>query len=96
MLKLAVAHFHRESEGSRAVLALGQLHAEIERVQLASLEQLYEEEVQAAMELVLWKLPDVQENMKVRKKLINEHSTSVRKYEEKKVHLEQAQSGNIY
>ena len=75
------------------MLALGQLHAELERVQLSSLEQLYEQEVLSAIELVLWKLPDVQENMKYRKKLISERNSSIKRFETTKQHLEQAKNG---
>jgi len=62
-------------------VAFGQAHAETERVQLASVERLYEEEVTAAAELLLWQVPEVEEKVKQRKKLLLDYDAHLRKYE---------------
>lgn len=80
-LSVELAAFHQHTKASTATVAFGQAHAEMERVQLASVERLYEEEVSAASELPLWQLAEVEERIRVRKKQLLDYDAHLRKYE---------------
>ncbi|GBG24674.1 Rho GTPase activating protein, putative [Hondaea fermentalgiana] len=80
-LTVELAAFHQHTQAAKATVALGQAHAEAERVNLASVERLYEEEVTAATELLLWQVPEVEDNIRRRKKLLLDYDAHLRKYE---------------
>ena len=73
--------FHRGTPSADGVLALGQIHAELERIQLAAVERLYEEEVISAADLLLWQVPEVEERVKQRKNLLLDLNSHQRKYD---------------
>lgn len=80
-LTVELAAFHQATEAAQSTVSLGQAMAETERVQLASVERLYEEEVKAATELLLWRTPEVEEKVKERKKQLLDYDAHLRRYE---------------
>jgi len=93
-LSVELAAFHRGTVSADGAMALGQAHAELERVQLAAIERLYEEEVIAAADLLLWQVPEVQERVKQRKKLLLDYNSYLRKYEASSQALAEAQNSH--
>ena len=93
-LSVELAAFHRGTQYADGAMALGQAHAEIERVQLAAVERLYEEEVIAAADLLLWQVPEVQERVKQRKKLLLDYNSHLRKYESSRAALAECQQNH--
>lgn len=80
-LSVELAAFHRGTPAEGAATALGQVHADLERVQLAAIERLYEEEMIASIDLLLWQVPEVEERVKLRRKLLTERNAQQRKYD---------------
>jgi len=80
-LSVELAAFHRGTLAADGAMALGQAHAELERVQLASVERLFEEEAIAAADLLLWQVPEVEERVKQRRGLLLDMNSHQRKYE---------------
>mmetsp|Transcript_6614 Transcript_6614/g.13399 ORF Transcript_6614/g.13399 Transcript_6614/m.13399 type:complete len:509 (+) Transcript_6614:209-1735(+) len=80
-LSVELAAFHQHTEAAKATVAYGQAHAEAERINLASVERLYDEEVNAATELLLWQVPEVEDKIKQRKKFLLDYDAHLRKYE---------------
>mmetsp|Transcript_42712 Transcript_42712/g.68658 ORF Transcript_42712/g.68658 Transcript_42712/m.68658 type:complete len:529 (-) Transcript_42712:441-2027(-) len=80
-LSVELAAFHQHTDFAKPTVAFGHAHAETERIQLASVERLYEEEVKAATELLLWQVPEVEDKVRHRKKLVLDYNAQLRKYE---------------
>ena len=59
---------------------------------MSSVDRLYEEEIVSAADLLLWQVPEVEEEMKKRKKLLLDYNSHLRKYDSSKSQLVNSQN----
>lgn len=90
-LSVELAAFHRATPQANASMAFGQVHAELERVQVPAIERFFEQEVVAAIDLLLWQVPEVESKVKHRRNLLLDLRAQERDYENACVALDDVQ-----
>jgi len=88
-LAVELSYFHHETAAADRTVAFGQLHAELERIQLNSVEKLYHSEVKSKTEVILLQYPEVISHWKERKKHKAAFALQQKKYEEKQTQLKE-------
>lgn len=92
ILTAELAAFHRNTAKFEEARELAMIHSDLERIQLAAGERLYEEECIAHADLLLWQVPEVEERARDRKKLLLDYNSHLRKFEAGKHHLNENQN----
>lgn len=57
------------------------LQRDLERIQVASIERIYQEKIISALDEILWQVPEIEEQIKQRKGLLLDYNAHLRKYE---------------
>jgi hypothetical protein len=86
-----LATFHRGSMALEGAMEFAHVLTELD-VTMAAVERLYEEEVIAAVDLMLWQVPEIEERVRNRRKLLLDYNAHLRKYEASKNSLTETQN----
>ena len=93
-LAAELAAFHRDTLAADAAADISRAHAEVDAA-VAAAERLYEEEVVAAVDLLLWQTPEVEERVKQRRTFLLDYNAHRRKYETARSALSETQNSGM-
>lgn len=91
-LSIELAMFNKDGQAEEASIALGRANVELELVQLAAIARLFDEEVLAATQLILWQASEITQKCKERKSLLLDLNSYKRKYEASMTSFSNAQN----
>jgi len=80
-LTLELAAFHQNTDAATCTVALAQTMFSLQKKEFASVEKLFTDEVVDATQLLLWRIPDVDEKIHDRRNNLLDYDAHLRKYE---------------